>query len=212
MHTTKYSYLFVEEVLFYGMDYVFFARFVISALFLTSAIAKVGSSSTFVQAVQQLSLGLFSPRFVQAIAWLLPPFEFLLSLALIIGPWPKAIALVTLGLLLLFTAPIAIHLIQGNRFPCNCFGHMSSDIGVGSLIRNIVLIIISLLLVIVSPWTVPVLGSLSMDAVNLSGPDTIALLTAGIGLYLFLVSLSKIDTLLLILKRDRPTRSKLGNI
>lgn len=182
----------------YAMDLV--AHFVLSVLFLTSAVAKIGSSSTFVQAVQQLSFGLFRPKLVHAVAWLLPPFEFVLALALIIGVWPKVIALLALGLLILFTVPMVINLAQGNRFPCNCFGHMSSDIGVGSLSRNIVLIVMSLLLVIVSPWT----ALLSMGVTSLSGSDIIALLTTGISLYLFLATISEVDTLLRTLKLDRP--------
>lgn len=178
----------------YAMSLV--ARFVLSAVFLTSSAAKRNSSSTMVQSVQQLSLGLFRPKLVHAVVWLLPPFEFILALALIINVWPKVIALLVLGLLISFTVPMVINLAQGNRFPCHCFGHMSSDIGVGSLSRNSILIVMSLLLVLVSPWTVSELGLFSIGVTRLSGSDIIALLTAGISLYFLLLTLSEIDTLL----------------
>lgn len=179
------------------------SRFVLSALFLTSSVTKIGSASVFVQAVQQLSLGLFRPKLVHAVVWLLPPLEFLLALALIIGVWPRLIALLVLGLLIMFTVSMVINLIQGNRFPCHCFGHISSDIGAGSLGRNITLIAMSLLLVIVSPWTGTSLGLIYRDVIGLSGTDIIALLTAGISLYSLLLTISEIASLLRTLKLDR---------
>lgn len=178
-------------------------RFVLSAIFLTSSLAKVGSASTFAQAVQQLSFGLLRPKLVHTIVRLLPAFEVILALALAIGVWPKMIALLILGLLMLFTMPMVINLAQGNRFPCHCFGHVSSDIGIGSLGRNIILIAMSLLLILVSPWTVGGLGLISMDVAGLSVPNIIALLTAGISLYSLLLTISEIDTLLRTLKLDK---------
>ncbi len=178
------------------------AHIVLGAIFLTSSVAKIGSSLAFEQAVQKLSIDLLAPKFVKMVAQLLPPLEVILALALVVGIWPKMVAVLVLGLLMVFTVLMVISLIQGKRFPCNCFGHRSSDIGIGSVSRNVVLIVMSILLIIVSPWTTDKLGWVFIEITGLSGSDMIALITIGISLYLLILIVSEIDTLVRALKLD----------
>lgn len=197
-------------MILYAMELV--VRFVLSTVFLTSTVTKINSPSTLVESVQQLSLGLFRPKLSQAVARILPLVEFILAFALILDVWPKLIALLVLGLLILFTLSMGINLSRGNRFPCHCFGHKGSDIGAGALSRNSILIAMSLLLVLVSPWTVPELWLHSMSVTQLSVLNTIPLLTAGISLNLLLLALGDVGTLLRTLKLDKSAGSDTGNM
>lgn len=179
------------------------ARMLLSAVFLTSAVAKFRSLSTLEQAVQQLGLGFLGPTMVHAVARLLPPFELLLALFLIAGVWPKVIALVSVGLLIIFTVPMAINIAKGNRFPCNCFGQTRAEIGVGTLSRNGLMIVLGLLLALLSPWTTSGSWLLSLDLFFLSGTDIVAFVTLGVSLYFIILGMSEIDTIFRLLKQKK---------
>jgi uncharacterized membrane protein YphA (DoxX/SURF4 family) len=91
-------------------------RMLLGAIFLTSAVAKFRSLSTLEQAVQQSGLGLLAPTMIRAVVRLLSPLELLLALFLIAGVLPKVIALVVVGLLVIFTIPMIINIAKGNQF------------------------------------------------------------------------------------------------
>jgi uncharacterized membrane protein YphA (DoxX/SURF4 family) len=171
------------------------ARIVLGTVFLTSAMAKMRLSPAFVQAIWQYGLGLIGPRLARIAARLLPPFEFILGLLLLTGLWLKVTALALVGLLLIFTLSMMVNLSRGHRFRCNCFGAASSDIGVGSLSRNAVLMVAGILLAVVSRWSPSGVGSLRADGQLLATPATIALLMAGISVYTMLLAIGEIDSL-----------------
>jgi uncharacterized membrane protein YphA (DoxX/SURF4 family) len=171
------------------------ARIVLGAVFLTSAVAKMRPSPKLEQVVQQFSLGLASPNIARYLARTLPVFELALGLAIAAGLWLKIAAALAAVALLLFTVSIAINLVRGNRFRCNCFGASSSVIGIGSLIRNTLLIVGSLVLVVVVPWMASVIESLRADMRTLTDPSIVALLMAGIGIYAILLTLDPLSNL-----------------
>ncbi len=184
-------------------EMVLVARMLLGAIFLTSAAAKFRSLSTLEEAVQQLGLGLLGPTTIRALARLLPPLELLLALFLIAGIWLKVIAFITVGLLVIFTVPMAVNIAKGNRFPCHCFGQTRSEIGVGTLSRNGLMIVLGLLLALLSPWPIPGSWLLPLGPFSLSATDLVALVTLGVSLYLIVLGMSEIDTILRLLKKRR---------
>lgn len=176
-------------------DVVLVVRIVLGAVFFTSAVAKWRLSPKLEQVVQQFSLGLASPKLAHFVARVLPVFELALGLAIAAGIWLKFVATLAAVTLLLFTASMTINLVRGNRFRCNCFGAASSEIGMGSLSRNIILIVGSLILMVTAPWTASVIEPLHADMQTLSDPNTIALFMAGIGMYAVLLTLEMLASL-----------------
>jgi len=72
-----------------------------------------------------------------AFGLLLPLTELAVSLALLPVSSAWSAALVSLSLLLLFIAAIAINMARGNRPDCRCFGNLrSSPVGWSTLARN----------------------------------------------------------------------------
>jgi hypothetical protein len=58
------------------------------------------------------------------------------------------VALAAAALLMVFTAVLVMRLLEGRRVPCACFGARSAKpIGIGSVIRNLVLIALALVAV-----------------------------------------------------------------
>jgi hypothetical protein len=140
---------------------------------------------------------------IRAVARLLSPLELLLALFLIAGVLPKVIALVVVGLLVIFTIPMIINIAKGNQFPCNCFGQTRAEIGVGTLSRNVVMIVLAMLLVLRSPWTTLVAWVFPIVLFSLSSTDIVALITPGVSLYLIILSMSEIDAIFRLLKKRR---------
>lgn len=177
-------------------DLVVVARIALGLVFLTSAGAKFRSPSTLVQAIQQYGGGHIGPTLARLLARLLPPFELLLGLLFLIGLWLTLATCAALGAFVIFTLAMAMNLAQGRRFRCHCFGSASSEIGIGSLSRNVILMSASLLLMLFSPWTLSATASLRAGIQLLSDPTTIALILAGCGLYVTLLAVGEIDSLL----------------
>ena len=94
------------------------ARVGLGVALLLAAVTKIGAGARWVD--QATSLGVSRP-----IAVVLPWFELVTGAAVVAGlaePWPAAIAV---GLLVAFTAWIAVHLVRGENPPCACFGSFS---------------------------------------------------------------------------------------
>jgi uncharacterized membrane protein YphA (DoxX/SURF4 family) len=175
-------------------DIVVLARLVLGLVFLTAAGSKLRSPSALVQAIQQYGAGRIAPKLARSLARLLPPFELLLGMLFLSGLWLPLVASAALGALVIFTLVMTIHLAQGHRFQCNCFGSASSEIGIGSLCRNAVLLTGCLFLMFFSPWT-SVTVPLRADAQLLSDPTTLGLALAGCSVYVTLLAVGEIDSL-----------------
>ncbi|HLW01831.1 MAG TPA: MauE/DoxX family redox-associated membrane protein [Ktedonobacterales bacterium] len=175
-------------------DLVLVARLVLGLVFLTSGGSKFQSSSALVQTIQQFGAGHFGPKLPQLLARFLPPGELLLGLLFLSGLWLTLVACAALGALVTFTLAMTMHLAQGHRFRCTCFGSASSEIGIGSLCRNVVLLTGCLFLLVSSPWT-SVTVPLRADAQRLSDPTTLALVLAGCSVYVMLLAVGEIDRL-----------------
>jgi ABC-type nickel/cobalt efflux system permease component RcnA len=95
------------------------ARVSLGLALVVAAVAKLAAGSRWVD--QAATLGVWRP-----IAVTLPWFELVVGAAAVAGlaePWLEAIAV---GLLAVFTAWIAVHLVRGEHPPCACFGAFSA--------------------------------------------------------------------------------------
>jgi hypothetical protein len=95
------------------------ARVLLGLAILVAAVAKIASGQRWVDQASVLGV-------TRSLAVVLPWFEMVVGAAVVTGvaePWPAAIAV---GLLVVFTAWIAIHLVRGEHPPCACFGSFSA--------------------------------------------------------------------------------------
>ncbi|MDQ2846400.1 MAG: methylamine utilization protein MauE [Actinomycetota bacterium] len=86
-----------------------------------------------------------------------------LTVVLVVLPWRVTGALgcaLAAGLTLLFSLVIMRSLRQGNRAPCRCFGRSSTPLGRRHLVRNAILLVVSL---------IGAAASLFGDSLQLSG-------------------------------------------
>ncbi len=106
----------------------------VGAVFLVSSIAKLATPDQW--RGQATALGV--PR---RLAPLVPVGEAVLAAWLLVQ-WQRHLAAwLAVGVLVAFTALLALRLLQGRRPPCACFGSWSvKPIGPGHLVRNSVFI------------------------------------------------------------------------
>lgn len=155
---------------------VWASRLVLGAVFALSAGGKFADSAAARKAVGDFGVPL---RWVPVVAVALPVVEAVLAVTLLL-PWTALIAgVVALLLLGVFTAAIGRLLAQGKRPACSCFGAVSTaPIGVGTLVRNGVLIGIAAVVVagaLVRPGT-----PAGLPADHIAGSLLIAVLAAGL--------------------------------
>ncbi len=78
---------------------------------------------------------------VPAVPWV----ELALGALLVAGVARPAVALAAAAMLSAFTVVLVVRLAEGRRVPCACFGARSTKpIGIGSVLRNLVLIAVAL--------------------------------------------------------------------
>jgi uncharacterized membrane protein YphA (DoxX/SURF4 family) len=78
---------------------------------------------------------------VPAVPWI----ELALGTLLVAGVARPVVALLAAAMLVVFTVVLVVRLAEGRRVPCACFGARSArPIGVGSVVRNLVLIALAL--------------------------------------------------------------------
>jgi len=91
---------------------------------------------------------------IVAVAWILPPFEVALGLALLSG-WKLRYAAVVSGLLLLlFIAVMTITYMRGIAANCGCFGD-GEQIGPRTLLRDSLILLPAIFLTVYAWWLRP---------------------------------------------------------
>jgi thiol-disulfide isomerase/thioredoxin/uncharacterized membrane protein YphA (DoxX/SURF4 family) len=137
-------------------------------------------------------------RIAPGLAAALPAIEIMVAAGLMIpvSAWFAGIAAGTL--LLSFSVAIAVNLARGHRPTCNCFGQIrAAPIGIGTLVRNIILVALAALIVSVGPLDA---GAWRLgDIVGASGAEDLAALFAVSSLVL----LSAVAALLLQMLRQQ---------
>lgn len=122
------------------------ARWLVGLLFLAAALPKLA-------APQDLALAIFRYHLVpdaliNLAALVLPWIELVAAVMLLLAtpPWRKTAAVLLAGLLLLFTAGMAISLARGLDITCGCFTLKPGlgQMGMWSILRNLVLLALTL--------------------------------------------------------------------
>jgi len=94
-------------------------RWVLGGLFVLASIHKIADPAAFAKIVYGYDL--FPAAAINLIAILLPFIELTAGLALVIGVYPRAAAVVLSGLLTAFILVIGINALRGHVFDCGCF-------------------------------------------------------------------------------------------
>lgn len=106
-------------------------RFGIALFFLWAAFAKVLSPVTGPTMYKQwLSV-------LPLMRYFLPVLEASLGIWLVVDLWPRATAIVTVGLLSAFTGLITAQLFGAHRLPCGCMGEFSVEINPHAIWREL---------------------------------------------------------------------------
>lgn len=95
-------------------------RLGLGALFVYSAWGKINDPGLFADMVERYEI---LPRFAVGLFSLtLPMVELLTGLMFILTKWFREAAFLTVGLLMLFIAALAIAVVRGLEIDCGCFG------------------------------------------------------------------------------------------
>lgn len=119
------------------------AQLVIGALFIAAALAKITNIADFATQVSHYRI---APLWaVNVLAIVMPWIELLAGLSLVLRIRPRAGAVVTLALMLVFTVAVAAAWARGLDFRCGCFGKAGADtIGMQKFAENVALTLIAL--------------------------------------------------------------------
>jgi len=155
------------------------SRFALVILFLSAGLAKLSAPEEFARAVRNYDL--LPTRFVGIVATWLPRLEVAAALLLALGVFTTLTAAVLAGLLLAFTAAVAVNLLRGREIDCGCFGSSAPRrITWGTVARNLVLAAVAGLVV---AWSPDALSLLPAWPATAAGPvattDAVAALVAG---------------------------------
>jgi uncharacterized membrane protein YphA (DoxX/SURF4 family) len=114
------------------------ARVLLGVVFIWAAVAKIRTPHWSLLAIEA-----GTPRSVVVV---LPAFEGMLGLALVLQVATAVVPWVAITVLLAFTATLAHRYFSGNTAPCNCFGGKSNDpVNAITFVRNGALVALALL-------------------------------------------------------------------
>ena len=117
-------------------------RVLLAAVFIVSAVAKLFAIDDFELYI--FSYGFFSLNVSYLVARLCIAAEFLVGLFLALGWWARWMQLLTLVMLILFSLFLCYAALVGRTDSCQCFGRMADLSPAQSLLKNAVLIGITL--------------------------------------------------------------------
>ena len=94
-------------------------RWLLGGLFVMASVHKIMDPAAFAKIVY--GYGLFPAATINLIAIIVPFIELTAGLALMIGVYPRAAALILSAMLLVFILIIGINTLRGHVFDCGCF-------------------------------------------------------------------------------------------
>ena len=100
-------------------------RIAVGVVFIIASLDKVDHPEEFYQTIMRYKIVSWSVALVMAM-WL-PWIELGVGAVLLVGVWPRAIALLFSALTFLFMAAIASALVRGIKLDCGCFGVSDQD-------------------------------------------------------------------------------------
>lgn len=120
-------------------------RLVIGGYFLYAAVPKIAEPLPFATSIMHYEL---MPAWaINAFALVIPWLEVLVAVCLLVGYRVRTSALVTAGLLVMFTTAVAIAFARGLEIDCGCFGDQGGDtVGWPKILTNTAMIAGCLLL------------------------------------------------------------------
>jgi uncharacterized membrane protein YphA (DoxX/SURF4 family) len=120
------------------------AQLGIAVVFLVAALGKIGDPAPFAR--QIFYFRMLPPGLENLMAITLPWVELLAALSLLLRYRPRAGAVVTAGLMVLFVFVVAAALARGLDIECGCFGTAdASRVGTAKLIENVGLLALALI-------------------------------------------------------------------
>ena len=129
---------------------VFFARFIVGAIFLISGLAKISDPGRFILTLREFRL--FPEEIVPFTAVWLPWLELLLGLCVLVGLLHRTSALLLACMNTGFLAAILSVIARGIVVDCGCFGMLADMLGLPDMadmkavVRNVVFIGLCLLI------------------------------------------------------------------
>jgi uncharacterized membrane protein YphA (DoxX/SURF4 family) len=122
-------------------------RLFLGGMFIFAATVKLNDPQGFSESVKAFKI--LPDHLAQLATFAVPWIEALCGVALVLGLWSRASALVIALLLAAFIAGIASVLSRGLSVSCGCFGKLqpfcSGPLGMCNIIQNAVLMVIGLL-------------------------------------------------------------------
>ena len=116
------------------------AQLALGIFFIFSGMVKVLDARSFMEALQLYNL----PGWLIPLGAFVPPVEVAVGLALVLGFVPRITTVFTLGMLLFFSILLLIGIFGGELDSCGCFGRLLEQSPGGALIRNGVLMVITI--------------------------------------------------------------------
>ena len=118
------------------------AQLAIGLLMGWAALAKLVDLPAFAHEVHNFQI--LPVPLENLVAMVLPWIELVAALSLVLRVRPRAGAVVTTGLMAVFTVAVAAALVRGLNIECGCFGTSSaSRVGVAKLVQNLVMLAVS---------------------------------------------------------------------
>lgn len=133
-----------------GAALVLVTRLCLGFIFLPSALGKLTNQSRFIQGIVDYQV--LPERLARGFGLILPWFELILALVLLLGIALPLAGVAAMLLLLSFIAAVVINLRRGRQLDCNCYGIASpTTISWGIVVRNILLLLLAAIVVGLAP-------------------------------------------------------------
>lgn len=117
------------------------AKLVLGAVFVVAGAQKMADPAAFAQEIANYQL---LPALAPYLATVLPGIEVVLGLVLMATPapsrWLRASALLTAGLMVVFTLAVTSVVVRGIDIDCGCFGTGSGAVTWTTVARDVVLL------------------------------------------------------------------------
>lgn len=112
------------------------ARIAIGVIFGVAGLAKIGDVSAFAEQIHNFRIAPIALE--NLLAMTLPWIEVVAALGLILGVRARAGALLTTGMLVVFTVAVVAAVARGLDIECGCFGTAdASQVGLRKILENL---------------------------------------------------------------------------
>lgn len=136
-------------------------RILIGLIFILSGLFKMSDIVLFEEAIVEFNI---LPQYSRLFAIIIPSFELVAGVSLLIGIFKKAAIVIMIFLLFSFTFAIGINLAHGFKFDCGCFGpfDLLSKISIEKLFFNFIIVFCLFLIFLNDKQKVDILNQLKI--------------------------------------------------